>query len=93
MPGIELVVARQTQRLATRLRRPALQMALEDDVERGQKSKRHGFTIGRLWVGLPTNLRFADDVLLFSTSLVQLQKNYVRLQAEYSECGIENPPK
>ena len=51
-----------------------LQMALKDDVERWQKSKGMGVRLGDNESDCLTNLRFADDVLLFSTSLVQLLK-------------------
>ena len=52
-----------------------LQMALKDDMwERRQKSKSMGLRLGDHESDCLTNLRFADDVLLFSTSLVQLKK-------------------
>ena len=59
-----------------------LQMALKDDVERRQKSKSMGLRLGDYESDCLTNLRFADDVLMFSTSLVP-PKNDVRLQVEY----------
>ena len=48
-------------------------MALKDDVTRWQKSKGMGIRLDDHESDCLTNLRFADDVLLFSTSLVQLQ--------------------
>ena len=50
------------------------QMALKDDVTRWQKTNRMGICLGDSESDCFTNLRFADDVLLFSTSLVQLLK-------------------
>ena len=49
-------------------------MALNDGVERWQKFQDMGMRLGDYESDCLTNLRFADDVLLFSTSLVQLQK-------------------
>ena len=51
-----------------------LQTALKDDVERWQKTKGMGLRLGDQESDCFTNLRFADDVLLFSTSQVQFQK-------------------
>ena len=52
----------------------ALQMALKDDVTRWQNIKGMGICFGDSESDCLTNLRFADDVPLFSTSLVQLPK-------------------
>ena len=60
-----------------------LQMALKDDVERWRKSEGMGIRLADRESDCLTNLRLADDVLLFSTSLVQLQKKDVLLRAEY----------
>ena len=49
-------------------------MALKDDVERWQQSKGMVVRLGDHESDCLTNLRFADDVLLFSISMVQLQK-------------------
>ena len=70
-----------------------LQVALKDDVKRWQTSKCMGVRLGDHESDCLTNLRFADEVLLFSTSLVQLQKIDVLLQAEYWKCRIENPTR
>ena len=54
-----------------------LQMALKDDVTRWHKTKGMGICLGDSWSDCFTNLRFADDVLLFATSLEQLQEHVV----------------
>ena len=63
---------KQSDPLSTLLFNTVFQMALKDDVERWQKIKNMGFYVHES--DCITNLRFADDVLLFFTSLVQLQK-------------------
>ena len=69
---------------------PLLQMALKD-VTRWQKIEGMGICSGDSEPDCLRNLRFADDALLFSASLVQIQKNDVRLQADYQEGRIANP--
>ena len=51
-----------------------LQKALEDDTQRWQKKKGMGIYLSDHDNDCLTNLRFADDVLLFATSKEQLQK-------------------
>ena len=56
------------------------------------KIKRHGSTIGRLWIWLPHKHACCwrrVPVLYFAGAA---PKSDVRLQAEYWECRIENPP-
>ena len=65
---------KQGDPLSSLLFNTVLQMALKDDVERWEKSKGMGIRQGDHESDCLTNLRFADDVLLFSASLVQLQK-------------------
>ena len=60
--------------LSSLLFNTVLQVALKDDVERGQKSKSMGKRLGDYESDCLTNLRFADHVLLFSFSLVQVKK-------------------
>ena len=74
---------KQDDLLSSFLFNTVLQMALKDDVERWQKSQGVGIRLGDHESDCLTNLRLADDVLLFSASLMQLQKNATRLQAEY----------
>ena len=51
-----------------------LQKALEDDIPRWQKKKGMGIYLGDNDHDCLTNLRFADDVLLFASSKEQLQE-------------------
>ena len=51
-----------------------LQMALKDDIDRWQKKRGMGISLRDQAEDSLTNLRFADDVSLFATSLEQLQK-------------------
>ena len=52
-----------------------LQVALKDDLPRWQKKKGMGIRLGDCELNCLTNLRFADDVLLFATTKEQLQKH------------------
>ena len=81
---------KQGDPLSSLLFNTVLQMTLKDDVTRWQKTQGTGTSSGGFESDCFTNLRFADDVLLFSTSQVQLQKNDVRHQAEYRDGRIEN---
>ena len=65
-------------------------MALKDDVERWQKSM--GFRLGDYESDCLTNLRFADDVFLFSTSLVQLQKMMCDFKQSTESIGFKIHP-
>ena len=71
----------------------SLQMAVKDDVDRWQKSKGMGIRLGDYESDCLTNLRFTGDVLLFSTSLVQLQKMMCDFKQSTEMCRIENPPR
>ena len=70
-------------------------MALKDDVERWQKSKGTGIQLGEHESDCLTNPRFVDNVLLFSISLVRLQKmlsnqsTNKRKEAEISNIIVE----
>ena len=68
-------------------------MALKDDVEGWQKSKDMGIRLGDYESDCLTNLRFADDVLLFSTSLVQLQKMMCDIKHSTETVGLKIHPK
>ena len=69
-----------------------LQMALSDDVERWQISKGMGFRLGDHESDCLTNFHFADDVLLFSTSLVQLQKMMCTFKQSTESVGLKIHP-
>ena len=56
-----------------------LQVALKDDLRRWQMKNGMGICLGDNDHDCLTNLRFADDILLFASTKEQLQKNVVRL--------------
>ena len=70
-----------------------LQKALEDDILRWQKKKGMGIYQSDNYHDCLTNMRFADDVLLFASSKEQLQKNVMRIQEEYGKSGTQDPPR
>ena len=70
-----------------------LQMALKDDVTRWQKIKGMGICLGDSESDCLTHLRFADDVLLFSTSLVQLQKMLCDFKQSTERVGLKIHPE
>ena len=55
-------------------------------------SRRHGIRLGHTDVTLLTNLRFADDVLLFATTAPQLTKMLNDLHDVARRCGLELHP-
>ena len=63
-------------------------MALKDDVDRWKKFKGVGVRLGDHESDSVTNLRFADDVLLFSTSLVQLQEMMCDFKKSTENVGL-----
>ena len=67
-------------------------MVLKDDVARWQKQKGMGICSGDAESDSFTNLRFAVDVLLFSTSQVQLQKMLCDCNQSTRDGRIERPP-
>ena len=67
-------------------------MALKDDVERWQKSKGMGVRLGDNESDCLANLRFAGGVLLFSTSLVQLQKMMCDFKQSIECVGLKIHP-
>ena len=67
-------------------------MALKDDVEGWQKSKDMGIRLGDYESDCLTNLCFADDVLLFPTSLVQLQKMMCDIKHSTETVGLKIHP-
>ena len=65
---------KQCDLLSSLLFNTVLQIALKDDLTRWQKTQGMGICLGDSESNCLTRLRFADDVLLFSTSQVQLLK-------------------
>ena len=68
-----------------------LQVALTDDLARWQKECM-GICLGDSESDCLTNLRYADDVLLFSTSLEQLQKMMCDFKKSRGRVGLKKPP-
>ena len=64
-------------------------MALKDDATRWQKTKCMGICLSDSESDCLTNLRFADDVLLFSTSQVQLQKMMCDFEQSAERVGLK----
>ena len=67
-------------------------MALKDDVTRWQNIKGMGICFGDSESDCLTNLRFADDVPLFSTSLVQLPKMMCDFKKSTERVGLKIHP-
>ena len=67
-------------------------MALKDDVALWPKTKGMGICLGDSETDCLTNLRFADDVLLFPTSEVQLQKMMCDFKQSIERVGLKVRP-
>ena len=67
---------KQGDPLSSLLFNTVLQTALEEDIPRWQKKRGTGIYLSDNDHDCLTNMRFADDVLLFATSKEQLQKCY-----------------
>ena len=65
-----------------------LQFALEDDLKRWQE-KHTGIPLSDKKQDCLTNLRFADDVLLFSTSLNKLKEMLCDFEKSTEKVGLE----
>ena len=78
-----------------------VQFTLQHDAPNGTErwcgtlaeTKRHGYTIGRLWIWLPHKPAFRWRRALVLCFTGAAPKNDVWPQAEFWECGIENPPR
>ena len=65
-----------------------LQKALEDDIPRWRKKKCMGVHLSENDHDCLTNMRFADDVLLFASSKEQLQKMLCELKRSTETVGL-----
>ena len=81
---------KQGDPLSSLLFNTVLQAALKDDLERWRE-KGMGISLGDQQADCLSNLRFADDVILFSTSLEQLRSMMCDFKKKYRKCGTENP--
>ena len=65
---------KQGDPLSSQLFNTVLQYSLKDDIQRWQKKKGMGIYLSDHDHDCLTNLRFADDVILFATSKEQIRK-------------------
>ena len=70
-----------------------LQNSLKDDIPRRQKKKRMGIYLSDHEHDCLTNLRFADDVLLFACSEEQLQKMLCEFKKSTGKVGLRIHPE
>ena len=70
-----------------------LQKALEDDIPRWQKKKGVGIYLSDNDHDCLTNLRFADDVLLFASSKEQLQNMLCEFKKSTEKVGLRIHPE
>ena len=70
-----------------------LQYSLKDEIQRWQKKKRMGIYLSDQDRDCLTNLRFADDVMLFATLQRTAAEYDVRIQESNRESGTEDPPR
>ena len=78
---------KQGDPLSSLLFNTVLQYSLEDDLKRWQE-KRKGIRLSDKTEDCMTNLRFADDVLLFSTSLEKLREMLCEFKASTEAVGL-----
>ena len=74
---------KQLDPLSSLLFNMVLQKALEDDIPRWQKKQGMGIYLSDNDHDCLTNLRLADDVLLFASSQKQLQKMLCEFKQKY----------
>ena len=82
---------KQGDPLSSLLFNTVLQVALKDDLTRWQE-KGMGIRLGDSEADCFTDLRLADDVLLFSTSLEQLQKMMCYFEKSTERVGLKFSP-
>ena len=70
-----------------------LQYSLKDEVQRWQKKKGMGIYLSDQERDCLTNLRFADDVMLFATSKEELRNMMYEFKKSNRESGTLNPPR
>ena len=80
---------KQAEPLSSLLFNTVLQVALKNYLPRWQKKKGMGICLGDHELDCLTNLRFADDVLLFATSMEQLQKMMCEFQTKHRKGGTQ----
>ena len=70
-----------------------LQYSLKEEIQRWQKKKGMGIYLSDHDRDCVTNLRFADDVMLFATSKRTDTEYDVRIQESNRESGTQDPPR
>ena len=65
-----------------------LQYSLKDEIQRWQKKKGMGIYLSDHDRDCLTNLRFADDMLLFATSTEQLRKMLCEFKKSTQKVGL-----
>ena len=84
---------KQGDPLSSLLFNTVLQNSLKDDFQRWQKKKGMGIYLSDHDHDCLTNLRFADDVLLFATSKEQLQKMMYEFKEGTENVGLRIHPR
>ena len=83
---------KQGDPLSSLLFNTVLQYSLKDDIQRWQKKKGMGIYLSDNDHDCFTNLRFADDVLLFASSKEQLQKMLCEFKRSTEKVGLRIHP-
>ena len=84
---------KQGDPLSSLLFHMVLQNSLKDDIQRWQKTKRMGIYLSDNDHDCLTNLRFADDVLLFASSKEQLQRMLCEFKRSTEKVGLRIHPE
>ena len=83
---------KQGDPLSSLLFNTVLQFSLEGDLKRWQDQQK-GIRLSDKKEDCLTNLRFADDVLLFSTSLEKMREMLCEFKTSTEAVGLGNPPR
>ena len=84
---------KQGDPLSSSLFNMVLQNSLKDDIQRWQKKKGMGIYLSDNDHDCLTNLRFADDVLLFASSKEQLQRMLCEFKRSTEKVGLRIHPE
>ena len=84
--------SKQGDPLSSLLFNTVLQFSLKDEIQRWQKKKGMGIYLSDHDRGCLTNLRFADDVMLFATSKEQIRKMMCEFKKATEKVGLRIHP-
>ena len=84
--------SKQGDPLSSLLFNTVLQYSLKDEIQRWQKKKRMGIYLSDHDRDCLTNLRFADDVMLFATSKEQIRKMMCEFKKATEKVGLRIHP-